>query len=251
MAVDVAVARDDAHHLASARADGELTAVGAERAGRGRAAQFPRARLMSVRRVEKRARRADLYAVAALRAVEPAAVGSDDRVRAPAPGLDGVLAHPLVADTRAALTENAALRIVGDHWREILLGRVVLLLGEALFEVAPVEDHLLQLALAAAVADGAVQRVIREKKLDHPALRLLYLLRLRSDDHPVRAVDRAGGLKLRHLLDAHEAHAARSLKREVGVVAETGNRVPVLAAHVNETRALLGLQLLPVNRYLD
>src|SRR4030095_13377707 len=36
VAVDVAVARDDAHHLAAPRADRALTAVGAERAGRGR-----------------------------------------------------------------------------------------------------------------------------------------------------------------------------------------------------------------------
>ncbi len=112
--VDVAVARDDAHHLAAPRADRELAAVGAERAGRSRAVQLPRPRLVPVGRVEQRPRRADLDAVAALRAVEPAAVGADDGVRAAPAGLDGVLAHPLVADARAALTEDAALRVVGD-----------------------------------------------------------------------------------------------------------------------------------------
>src|SRR5688572_23790379 len=107
---------------------------------------------MAVGGVEERARRADLDAVAALRAVEPALVRADDRVDAPAPGLDGVLAHPLVADARATLAEDAALRVVGDDGREELFGEGVLLLGEALFQPAPVEDHLLEFALAAAVA---------------------------------------------------------------------------------------------------
>ena len=99
-------------------------------------------------------------------------------MRAAPAGLDGVLAHPLVADARAAFAEDAALRVVGDDGREEFFGRVVLPLGEALFEIAPVEDHLLQLALAAAVADGAVERVVGEQELDHPALRLLDLLGL-------------------------------------------------------------------------
>src|SRR5437660_12697770 len=98
---------------------------------------------MSVRRIQQSSRRADLDAVAALRAVEPAAVCADDGVRAATARLYRVLAHPLVADARAALAEYAALRVVGDHRREEFFGRVVLPLREALFDVAPVEDHLL------------------------------------------------------------------------------------------------------------
>src|SRR2546421_87337 len=62
--VNITVARNDAHNFAAARADRELTAVGAERAGRSRALKLPRARLMPVSRVEQSARRADLDAVA-------------------------------------------------------------------------------------------------------------------------------------------------------------------------------------------
>src|SRR5215204_2074732 len=156
---------------------------------------------MSVCRVEKRPRRADLDAVPALQAVEPAAVRADDGVRSAPSGLNGVLAHPLVADARAALAEDAALRVVGDDGREEFLGRVVLPLGEALFEVAPVEDHLLQLALAAAVADGAVERVVRQQELDHPALRLLDLLALGGGGLLISASDRERRLELRNLLD--------------------------------------------------
>src|ERR1043166_1608822 len=173
------------------------------------------------------------------------------RPPAPPAGPDGALAHPLVADARAALAEYAALRVVGDDGRQEFFGRVVLALGEALFESAPVEDHLLQFTLAAAVADGTVERVVRQEELDHPAPRLLDLLALGRDDHAARAGDRARRLQLRHLLDAHEAHAARRLKREVCVVAERGNRVAVLAAHVNQPRALLGLNLLAVDLYFD
>src|SRR2546423_10619772 len=120
---------------------------------------------MTIGRVKECTCRAHFDAVAALRTVEPSAVRADDRVRAAPARLDSILAHPLVAHARATLTQDATLWIVGDNRREIFFRRVVLALREALFQPAPIEDHLLQLALAPAITDGTIQRVIGEQEL--------------------------------------------------------------------------------------
>ena len=199
---------------------------------------------MAVSGVEQCSGRTNFDAVAALRTVEPAAVSSNDCIRAATTGFDGVFAHPLVADARATFAENATLRIVCDHRRKIFLGMVVFLLSEAFFETAPVERHLLQFTFATAIADGAIKRMIGQQKLDHRALRLFNLFALRGDDHAVGADDRAGGLQLRHLLDAHQTHATRSLQREIGVVTERGNIESLFATDVDQPRAFRHLEVL-------
>src|SRR6185437_5152391 len=152
---------------------------------------------------------------------------------------------------RAALAENASLRIVRDHWREIALGVVVLFLGETFFEAAPVERHLLQLTLTTTIAHRAIERMVGEQKLGHATLCFFDLLTLRGDDHAVRANDRAGRLQLRHLLDTHETHATRSLQREIGVITEGWNIETFFAAHVDQTRTLRHLKVFAVDSYFD
>ena len=93
--------------------------------------------------------------------------------------------------------------------------------------------------------------MIGEQELDHPTLRFLDFFALGCDDHAVRASDGAGSLKLRHLLDADKAHAARRLKREVGVIAEGGNREALLTADINQPRALCYLKILIVDSDFD
>src|SRR5947209_15108191 len=112
---------------------------------------------MSVRRIKERPRRADLDAVAALGAIEPAVVCADDRVRAAPARFNRVLAHPFVADARAAFTQDATLRIVGHNRRQKFFRGVILPLLETLFQPAPIEDHLLQLTLAAAITDRTTE----------------------------------------------------------------------------------------------
>src|SRR2546428_817650 len=106
---------------------------------------LPRAGLVTVGCVEQSAGWANFDAVATLRTVEPAAVGSNYRIGAASACFDSIFAHPFITDTRAALAENAALRIVGHHRREVFFRVVVFLFGEALFESTPVKRHLLQL----------------------------------------------------------------------------------------------------------
>ena len=115
---------------------------------------------------------------------------------------------------------------------------VILLFSESLFKAAPIESHLLEFAFASTITNRAIEWVICEEKLRHSALRFFNLFTLRGNDHAIRASDCAGGLQLRHLLDAHKTHPARRLQSEVGVIAEGGNIKPVFAAHVDQAGAL-------------
>src|SRR6185503_20425385 len=127
---------------------------------------------------------------------------------------------------------------------------VVLLFSKPLFKAAPVESHLLEFAFASTITNRTIERVIGEEKLRHSALRFFNFFTLRGNDHAVRASDRAGGLQLWHLLDAHETHPARGLQSEIGVIAEGGNIKPVFAAHVDQAGALGYLKRFVVDGYV-
>src|SRR6185369_12878728 len=146
---------------------------------------------MAISTVEQSPGGTDFNTVAALRTIQPPAIRPDNGVRAAIAGFDGLLAHPFVADACAALTQNATLRIVRHHRRKISFRLVVLFLSKALLEIAPVKSLFLQFALAAAIADGTVERVISEQEFEHRALGFLNLFALSGDDHAVRADDRA------------------------------------------------------------
>src|SRR5437867_1155024 len=121
MSVNIAIARDDTHQLRSARAERHLASIRAIRASRNDLIELPRPSLMAIRTIEQRSRRTNLDAIAALRAIQPTAVSSDDCICAAITGLDGLLAHPFITYPRATLAEDAALGIVCNHRRKIFL----------------------------------------------------------------------------------------------------------------------------------
>src|SRR5450432_2011692 len=176
--VDVAIAGDNTHQVATAGAQRHLAAVRAEGASRNRLGQFPRTRLVPIGAVEQGPRRTDFDAVATLRTVQPATVSADDGIRTAPPGLDGVFTHPLVAHSSAALAKDAALRIVGNHWRKVSFRLSILAFRKALFETAPIKCHLLQFALAAPITDRTIERMIRQQELHHSTLGFFDLLAL-------------------------------------------------------------------------
>src|SRR5205823_8138010 len=91
------------------------------------------------------------------------------------------------------------------------------------------ERQVLQRALAALVADRAVEWMVDENELERRVLALRSLLGSTgcADDHPVLCGERAAGLQLRHPLDLDEAHAARADGRtEPRLVAEDGDLDP-------------------------
>ena len=108
------------------------------------------------------------------------------------------------------------------------------------------EGHVLELALAAGVADGAVEGVIAEQELEGGLAGLRDVGGLGEDDHAFGDRGGAGGLELGHLLDAHDAHAAGGLEREAGVVAEGGDLDALCLAGFDEQGAGGGGELLAV-----
>ncbi len=105
------------------------------------------------------------------------------------------------------------------------------------FACAVLEVHVLQFALAAGIADGAVERVVAQNQLDHGFARLRDLFGLSDEDLAFGDLRSAGGLQFGHFFLAHQAHAAGGLQREAGIVAEGGDLDAGLAAGVNEQRS--------------
>ena len=70
------------------------------------------------------------------------------------------------------------------------------------------------------IAHRAIQRMIAQQQFHHALARLLDLVAV-SDYNHAFAYDRgAGSLQLGHLLDFHQAHAARALQRKIRVIAK-------------------------------
>jgi hypothetical protein len=114
---------------------------------------------------------------------------------------------------------------------------VALGFDEARAPAAPAEGDVLQRALAALVADRAVERVVDEQELDHRLLRVLDALGLRVDDHAVAHSGRAAGLELGDALDLDQAHAAcADGLAELGLVAEDGDLDVAVLGRVDEHR---------------
>ncbi len=107
---------------------------------------------------------------------------------------------------------------------------------------------VLQRALAALVADGAVERVVDQQELEHRRAGLDDFRRPRIHHHPVGADRRARGLQLRHLLDADDADAARAFDAERGVVAVVRDVDAGLEGRLQHGLALLDGQGMPVYR---
>ena len=145
--------------------------------------------------------------------------------------------HAFAAHAHAAVAEDAARTVEVDNWGPLLLFAVVLRLRVEAVGCAVLEGHVLQLALAASVADGAVERVIAEEHLQSGFAGLGNLRSLGRDDHAFGDRCGARGLELRHLFDADDAHAAGGLQRETRVVAKGGNLDAGGLAGVDEQRA--------------
>src|SRR5438128_468895 len=147
-----------ADDLVIAHGERRLAAVAAVVADSARIGKLPGPRLVAVSAAGKRAHRADVDAHAALFALELVApVGDDFAVRGARPDAVGVHVHALVADADAAVAKNAARPVVVDEVREFLLLVVQLALHKARLRGAIAEDHVLELAFAAFVADGTVE----------------------------------------------------------------------------------------------
>ena len=241
-----------AQNFVVADAQRGLAAVRAVRAGVGDVGHLPRARLVAVGAAGERADRADIDAHAAFFAGELAwLVRQDHRLHAARANSERLHVHAFIAHAHAAEAENAARGVVIDQRRPFFLGRVQLFLDEARLVEAVAEGHVLQFALAALVAHGAIERMVREQELDHVLARAMHLLGVGLDDHAFGRDQRAGGLQLGHLFHFDQAHAAGRLQRKAGVIAEGGDFDPLRLGRFDDERAGRRGDLPPVERKCD
>ena len=206
------VAREDPLDLALARRRADVAADRAEAADGGDVLDLPRPRLEAVLRRGERADRAELDHVAAeRRAVALVLEGRDQRLGAAVPRDELPVLGDVGREARAAVAEDAALAVERDRRRDRdrLVERALRKRHPRLAR-AVLERQVLERALAALVADRAVERVVDEDELER---RVLALGRLRgglrrAHDHPVLRGQGAAGLELRDPLDLDEAHPA-------------------------------------------
>ena len=110
-------------------------------------------------------------------------VGRDDGAGAAILDAEREDVHAFAAHADAAVAKNAARAIEEDDGGPLLLFAVVLGLGVEAVGRAVLEGHVLQLALAAGVADGAVERMVAEQELEGGFAGLGDLGRFGGDDH--------------------------------------------------------------------
>ena len=206
--------------------------------------QLPRARDEGVGLRRQRADRAEVDHVAAeLGGHRLLDVGADFHVLAAEDRAELLDARDLVGEADAARAMDAARHDRLDQRPDILVAHRALALVEAA-EVAAVGHRLvLQVALAALIADGAIQRVIDEQELHHPFPRLLDLLRIGADHHAVRRRHGAGRDGLRRALHLHQAHAAVAGDGEPVVEAEVRDLLAGCHAGLHHRRAGLDRDL--------
>ena len=209
------VARQHPLHLLVADGEADVALARAERADRAGLLDVPGPGAEAVGVGGQRPDRAELGDVAVEGGDVGAVVeGADVAAVAALQQLQLRVLGDLLAEAHAAVAEDAALAVDRDQRRERQrLLEVALGVGEAAVPGSPAHRDVLQRALAALVADRAVERVVDEQELDHRALRLLDLLGAGVDDHPVADRGRAGGLQLRHPLDLDQAHPAGADRR--------------------------------------
>ena len=139
----------------------------------GNVIHLPWARLVAVAAAGQRAYGADVDAHAAFFAVELiVAIGNDDGADAAVLHAQRPHIHAFAAYADAAVAKDAARAVVEDSGRPLLLVAMMLGLFVKALAGAVLEGHVLQFALAAGVADRAVERVIAKQQLDGGFARL-------------------------------------------------------------------------------
>ena len=131
--------------------------------------------------------------------------------------------HAFIANTDAAIAKNAARPIVEHNRGPLLFRHVLLHFGKAAFARAVLEHHVLQFALAALVANGTIQRMVREQEFQSGFARLHNGFRFRLNHHAFSHRQRARRLQFGKLFHFDETHAASGLQRHALVVAKRRN----------------------------
>ena len=135
-------------------------------------------------------------------------VGADLHVLATARGAELLDAGDVLAEAHAARAVDAARHVGGNQRTQVLVLHHALAFVETRRVAAEAHGEILQLALAALVADRAVERMIDEQEFHGRFLRANGLRALRENLHALADGRGAGRQRLRRLLHFHETHAA-------------------------------------------
>ncbi len=139
-------------------------------------------------------------------------IGNDDAICAAHSDAERLHVHAFIADAHAAEAENAARSVVINKLRPLFFGAVNFFFDEAAGVRAVAEDHVLQLAFAAFIADRAIERVIGQQEFQHVLARVPHLLGVGAHNHAFGGDDGACRLQLRKFFDFDQAHAASGLQ---------------------------------------
>ena len=252
----VMVARQDAEHLAAAAVDADVGAKPVHHVDGLGLAQLPGPRGVGIGLRGQRANRAEIDHVARkLGHHALLKVGGDFHVLAAADQPKLRHARDLGHEADAARALDAARHEGLDERPEIFLFHGALGLAVAAAVLAIIEGLVLQVALAALVADGAVERMVDQQEFHHAFARLFDERRIRADRGrravAVRAqivhARGAGRHRLRHAHDLDEAHAAIAGHRQALVVAEPRDFEPRQLARLQQRDAVLDLDFPAVN----
>ena len=215
------LARHDAHQAAAQHVAVEIRARAVVRGHERVLRHFPGTRAITVRLVVEGTDRAQVDDVGG--ELVPHAVldvGRDLHVLAASDRAEFLQAGDFLAEAHAARALDAARHVRGHERADVLVLHHALALGVARHVAPEAHREVLQLALAALVADRAVERVVDQQELHRRLLGRDGLRRLREDLHAFGDGRRAGRQRLRRLLDLDQAHAAVRRDRELVVVAE-------------------------------
>ncbi|MNM74069.1 hypothetical protein D3C81_858190 [compost metagenome] len=213
------------------------------------AGQFPGAGRVAERLAGQRADRAQVDHVARQFRVNGLAdEGGDLRVLAAVEHAQLHHTGHFLAEAHAAGAVDAAGHLLhGDQRAHVLVEHHTLLFLVARLRGTVAHGQVLQLALAALIADRAIQRVVDQQEFHHGLLRLDRLLRIGEDLHAGGHRRGAGRQRLRGLLDLDQAHAAVGRDGQFAVVAEVRDVGAQLAGGFHHQAALSNLNLLAVD----
>ena len=167
----IVVLRHDAQHFTTARMQEQVRAKRVVITDRFPRDQFPGTRLEPERLVGQRANRADINDVAAEFGLDRLAdVGPDLGVFAAANAAKLTGAGNFTHEAHAARAMDAAGHVGRDQRPDVLVGNNTLALDKPRHRTPVAHGDVLQFALAALVADGAIERMIDQQELHHVAL---------------------------------------------------------------------------------
>ncbi|UPT75250.1 MAG: hypothetical protein M0D55_05990 [Elusimicrobiota bacterium] len=231
----------------------DVAAARAVRADRLGLLEVPDADLVAEVAVGQRADGADVDDVAGVGVVERHAGRQVDPLRvAHAENAELVGLRDVVDEARAARAQDAALLVehdVGTDLDALLL--VLLVLAHRARVLPDLHVVVLKTALAALIADRAVERVVHEVELERARLRALDGVGVGLDLEALAHAGAAGDLRLGragHLDDAHAAVAGVAERRVVTVVRNLDAGV---LRRLDDELALGGLALHAVELVLD